>query len=619
MGGLHISRSSNNNVSHNTITGGMVGEALIIYLSEGNIITSNNITGNMHGLALVGSTKNVLRNNKMTSNWCNFAPWRSFFYEYSWQGPNDVDASNTVDGKPICYWVNVSNRIVPSETGCVVLVNCRNITVENLELRNNFDGVFLVNSNNILIRRNNISHHFSNYAVLCCGVFSYFDSFNITVTLNNITANENGIMLWGYNNTVSYNNIANSVYKNVEVFDSSVLRSNNITNSDKGGLVIEGSGCAVISNNIVSNWGAGITLRGPNHTITLNNIIGNGFCGIQLVLASECLIDQNNIIRNGYYGVWMYSSSNNKIFHNNFINNTKDLNSDGSSANVWDDGYPSGGNYWSSYNGTDNDGDGIGDTPYVLDANNIDQYPLMKPFAENLPPKIYSMKISGWIGDRPIEGYYDTTWPFPGTYIYIENSTVQVDTFLTYSIFVDYWKLDGVNVGSDDFVRILMNQNHNLEVFLSVVPPLSVSISPTKIKTKIGRPVTFTSSVFGGKPPYDYQWYVNEREVLNATSPIWTFAPEKLGNYTIHLSVRCPFSSPMKSQVALVIVVDLLLVGDINDDDKVDIKDLILFIKAFGSYPSHPRWNPNADVNSDGRVDIKDLVLLIKHFGEHYP
>jgi len=48
--------------------------------------------------------------------------------------------------------------------------------------------------------------------------------------------------------------------------------------------------------------------------------------------------------------------------------------------NVWDDGYPSGGNYWSDYAGVDADGDGIGDTPYIIDDNNIDHYPLMGPF-----------------------------------------------------------------------------------------------------------------------------------------------------------------------------------------------------------------------------------------------
>jgi hypothetical protein len=37
------------------------------------------------------------------------------------------------------------------------------------------------------------------------------------------------------------------------------------------------------------------------------------------------------------------------------------------------------GNYWSDYNGTDSNGDGIVDTPYIIDDKNVDHYPLMKP------------------------------------------------------------------------------------------------------------------------------------------------------------------------------------------------------------------------------------------------
>jgi hypothetical protein len=60
------------------------------------------------------------------------------------------------------------------------------------------------------------------------------------------------------------------------------------------------------------------------------------------------------------------------------------------SINVWDDGYPSGGNYWSDYDATDfysgpyqneTGRDGIGDTAYVIDENNQDNYPLVKPWS----------------------------------------------------------------------------------------------------------------------------------------------------------------------------------------------------------------------------------------------
>jgi hypothetical protein len=89
----------------------------------------------------------------------------------------------------------------------------------------------------------------------------------------------------------------------------------------------------------------------------------------------------------------LYSSSHNRIFHNSLINNTLQVQDASSydpgvpqSINVWDDGFPSGGNFWSDYVGADlyrgqyqneTGSDGIGDTPYVIDAYNRDHYPIV--------------------------------------------------------------------------------------------------------------------------------------------------------------------------------------------------------------------------------------------------
>jgi parallel beta-helix repeat protein len=81
-----------------------------------------------------------------------------------------------------------------------------------------------------------------------------------------------------------------------------------------------------------------------------------------------------------------YTASN-KIYHNNFLENTKQVANSG--INIWDNGYSSGGNYWSDYTGNDNcsgpyqnetGSDNIGDSPYVIDPSNIDNFPLMKPY-----------------------------------------------------------------------------------------------------------------------------------------------------------------------------------------------------------------------------------------------
>jgi parallel beta-helix repeat protein len=96
-----------------------------------------------------------------------------------------------------------------------------------------------------------------------------------------------------------------------------------------------------------------------------------------------------NTIVDNFVGIHFSTSSNNRIYDNNFINNQGDLYDPGwyypqttPSTYFLDDGL-SGGNYWSNYKGTDSDGDGIGDTPYIYKPENetlfTDNYPLMNP------------------------------------------------------------------------------------------------------------------------------------------------------------------------------------------------------------------------------------------------
>jgi hypothetical protein len=76
-------------------------------------------------------------------------------------------------------------------------------------------------------------------------------------------------------------------------------------------------------------------------------------------------------------GVRLKKSLNNEFFHNNFVDNKKQLGFDEFSKSFWDAGYPFGGNFWSDYRGIDSDKDGIGDTPYLVNGDEADRFPLM--------------------------------------------------------------------------------------------------------------------------------------------------------------------------------------------------------------------------------------------------
>jgi len=227
------------------------------------------------------------------------------------------------------------------------------------------------------------------------GILAWYTSHNIIEKCLVFNNDEQGIDL-GYGNYFS--KIINcSIWRNAEGIKSASPSANisimNCTVFDNGGITLEGS-YSKIKNCKIFNNTRGIRLRwGSCHdNIIENNVIEDNIeHGIVIIDGDNNIINNNTILSNIGYGIYADSSSFfNKIYHNNIVDNT--IQSYDQGNNVWDDGYPSGGNYWSDFDepsegAYDNNSDGIVDSPYYIPGgSNVDHYPLMHPYGINVPP-----------------------------------------------------------------------------------------------------------------------------------------------------------------------------------------------------------------------------------------
>jgi len=209
---------------------------------------------------------------------------------------------------------------------------------------------------------------------------------NVTILNTHIVGFRYGVYLdFSSNNVIVGNNLSANSYSGINLFNSSSnnrVSGNSIESNEKVGVRLYLSNSnTIIGNNIMTNNLTGISSTESSHNDIIENNISNNTAGIFLNTRSNFNLVRGNSIKANFDGIRVeLGCSDNTFYHNNLVDNSNQVYIENSVGSLWDHGYPSGGNYWSDYVGLDADGDGIGDTPHVLNPQDVDNYPLMLPF-----------------------------------------------------------------------------------------------------------------------------------------------------------------------------------------------------------------------------------------------
>ncbi|MCX9080668.1 MAG: right-handed parallel beta-helix repeat-containing protein [Candidatus Methanoperedens sp.] len=400
--GIRLSSSDNNILSGNNV---MFTNPIywnsgygINLVGSNNTLSSNNVSHNRYGIFLTSSGKNILINNIMKDNRYNFGLWTGTDSVFD----NQVDITNLVDGKPVYYLEGAKDTVYDFYTnaGTFYCISCVNVTLTNLDLKNNEFGIFFWNTTRSKIQNVNASNNWH-------GISLYFSDKN-TLKSNYVGSNCGdhgygyGIFLFlSGNNILSSNNVPDNCY-GIRLESSSDDNSliNNNANSNRGRLMAAGIGVGessrniLRSNNVLDNdYGIILDLSNKN-TIKENKISNNGLDGINL-RGNTNILTGNHISNNGYYygSAGISLSSFNNLIYNNIFNNINNIQFYESNINTWNTtlqsgtnilgGQNLGGNFWANPNGTgfgqtcsDANNDGICDATYLLDPDNIDSLPL---------------------------------------------------------------------------------------------------------------------------------------------------------------------------------------------------------------------------------------------------
>jgi len=262
---------------------------------------------------------------------------------------------------------------------------------------------------------------------------------------------------------------------------------------------------------------------------------------------------------------------------------------------------------------------------YTSSSFNVDPYPCPPQAAFTYYPLIIyaNMTITFDASSSSAEGYGDAIIRYEWK-INIPNNpvrVVQTSPILKYAI---------VNPGTY-IVELNVTDNEGLWSTTSKPVKVQPEFGPTAYFTwspttpNIAQNVTFDASqskpgwsakIAGYAPITSYTWNFGDGTINVTTTPTITHSFLTSGNFTVTLTVEDSVGRTASTSNLIQVSNVTIKMYDLNQDGKIDMRDIAIAARAFGSTPGSPNWNPVADVNGDGKVDMKDIAPVARNFGK---
>jgi parallel beta-helix repeat protein len=657
--GIRICRVNNATIRNNIITGnsaGIYAHEVVNCTLSGNNITSNSqygmnltkigevtiennvVTGSSEGIYLCNASISTLSRNTIASN---------IEHNLVINEVNDINVKNNIvsDGSGGIYLSEASDceldgNNVTSNTqyGLNVVYQINNVTIENNTITSNADGIYLYNASSCTLSGNSIASS-SQYGLdINC-------SSNLILRNNHVNSSK-------YNFGVVGNDLSHYVHdidQSNEVNGKEIVYLINLTGGVVDGAIFPNLGYLGIVNS------SNVHIRNVE---LRDNIQGMLFAATNYSFAVK------SNITNNLYGFHLWSSYNNTVFYNNFINNSQQAYAP-VSVNVWDNGYPSGGNYWSDYAGMDQysgpyqnetNSDGIGDTPYVIDAENMDDYPLMSPypcvhaiavanitpyevlvkrgnvtqvnvtiidqghFAETFNLSLYANAtlidtimnaLVTSSGSVTLTFAWNTTVSDLGDYIISAYAYPVIgEAYIADNSFVDGW----IHVGFHDMAVLNITTSHVL-----IGRGFNITVNIT-VENQGDYDETFDLIIYANTTIIATFNVTLSAESFTIMTFAWNTSDFAYGNYTINGEI-VPVANETETQdnAFNTGIIKVSIPGDANGDFKVGPADFALLAAAYGTIPGMPKWDMYADFNCDDKVGPPDFAILAKYYGQSIP